>query len=376
VSPQLQRLRLAQALANGGGLDYYVIGRLDRRTDRSGVGAVRELFAYHAAHEDGYRDLTSSARIALLTGPHGNTEEFRGWFRVLAEHHFLFDTMLIGAATDSVLARYSALVVPDHQPISDGVAERLDRFVEIGGTLVATGRTGFRTEALDPRDAPALASLGIERVREVRDSVRGAYLALDDRRGFPRLVDTDLVFLDGAYVDAEYAVGTQPRLRLIPPGPFGPPERCVLPGATGEPGLVTRPFGAGRVVYIPWSCGTLVERHGLPNTASFAADVLQHHAGLEPVGGSLSAMVEVTLFERDGGAVHLLHLVNASGHRGVFCVDPVTMRDIEVAIPYAGEPSGVTGLVAGREFTWRAQDGLLTMHIPELSLFEAIRIAR
>jgi hypothetical protein len=29
VSPHLQRLRLAQALANGGGLDYYVIGRLD-----------------------------------------------------------------------------------------------------------------------------------------------------------------------------------------------------------------------------------------------------------------------------------------------------------------------------------------------------------
>ncbi len=169
---------------------------------------------------------------------------------------------------------------------------------------------------------------------------------------------------------------SQPRLRLIPPGPFGPPERLVLPEATGEPGLVTRPFGAGRVVYIPWLCGTLVERHGLANTISFVADVLQHHAGLEPVGGNLSPMVEVTLFERDGGAVHLLHLVNASGHRGVSCVEPVTMHDLEVTIPYVGEPSGVTGLVAGREFTWRAADGLLTVHVPELSLFEAIRIAR
>jgi hypothetical protein len=278
--------------------------------------------------------------------------------------------------SDVALARYSALLLPDHQPISDGVAGSLDRFVDAGGTLVATGRTGFRTEELDPRDTPALASLGIERVRGVRESVRGAYLELDDRLGFPRLADTDLVFLDGAYVDAGYAVESRPRLRLIPPGPFGPPERCVLPEATGEPGLVTRAFGAGRVVYIPWSCGTLVERHGLANTSSFAADVLQHHAGLEPVGGNLSEMVEVTLFERDGGAVHLLHLVNASGHRGVSCVEPVTMRDAEVTIPYAGEPTGVTGLVAGRALTWRAWDGLLTVHIPELSLFEAIRIAR
>jgi hypothetical protein len=376
VAPQRQRLRMAQTLANGGGLDYYVIGRLDRRHDRSGRSAARELFAYHAAHEDEYRDLTSSARIALLTGPHGNAEEFRGWFRVLAEHHFLFGTLLMETASEGVLARYAALVLPDHQPISDEAARRLDRFVEDGGTLVATGRTGLRTEELNPRDAPALACLGIQGIREVRASVRGAYLALDDRTGFPRLAETDLVFLDGAYVDAEYAAAARSRLRLIPPGPFGPPERCVLPEPTGEPGLVTHPFGDGRAVYVPWSCGTLVERHGLPNTSSFAADVLQHHAGLEPVGGNLSPMIEVTLHERDGGTVHLLHLVNASGHRGDSCVDPVTIHDVEVAIEYAGEPSGVAGLVAERELTWRTADGLLTVHLPELQLFEAIRIAR
>ncbi len=150
VAPQRQRLRMAQTLANGGGLDYYVIGRLDRRSDRSGLGAVRELFAYHAAHEGEYRDLTSSARIALLTGPHGSAEEYRGWFRVLAEHHLLFDTLRIEAVTDSVLTRYSAVLAPDHQPISDRVAGSLDRFVEAGGTLVATGRTGAADRGAGP----------------------------------------------------------------------------------------------------------------------------------------------------------------------------------------------------------------------------------
>jgi hypothetical protein len=376
VAPERQRLRLAQALANGGGLDYYVIGRLDRRYDRSGLDAVRELFAFHAAHEVDYRDLTSCARIVLLTGPHGSAEEFRGWFRILAEHHFLFDTVLMEAVTGSVLDRYAVLILPDHQPISEEAAAHLDRFVAAGGTLVATGRTGMRTQDLEPRDAPALASLGIERIREVRASVRGAYLEIDDRKSFPRLVDTDLVFLDGAYVDAEYAAPAQPRLRLIPPGPFGPPERCVVPEATGEPGLVIHPFGEGRAVVVPWSCGTLVERHGHPNTSSFAADVLQHLAGVEPVGGNLSPMVEVTLFERSAGAVHLLHLVNGSGHHGTGCVEPVPMHGVEVTIPYEGEPSGVTGLVAGRELAWRAEDGLLTVHVPELELFEAVRIAR
>lgn len=376
VSPHRQRLRLAQALANGGGLDYYVIGRLDQRADRSGLDAVREVFAFHAAHEDAYRDLRSCARIALLIGPHESPEEFRGWFRVLAEHHFLFDTVLVGAGTDEVLSRYDALVLPDHQPLSDEEAGRLDGFVEAGGTLVASGRPGFRTEELELRERPALACLGIERVEGVRESVRGAYFEMDDGLGFPGLAEADLVYVDGPYVDAEYRPEAERRLRLIPPGPFGPPERCVVPDPTGEPGLVVHPFGTGKAVYVPWSCGALVHRHGHPNTSAFAADVLGYHAGLEPLGGNLSPMVEATMFERAGGDAHLLHLVNGSGSFGPSSVEPVTMRDVEVVLPYAGQPGRVAGLEAGHDLDWSAADDRLMVRVPELGLFEAVRIDR
>jgi hypothetical protein len=373
VSPHRQRLRLAQSLASGGGLDYYVIGRLDGRADRSGIAAVREIFGFHAAHEDDYRALRSCASIALLTGPHGNREEFMGWFRLLAEQHFLFDVLTVDAIDDERTARYRALVLPDLQPLSDSVAERLDRFVGGGGTLVASGRPGFRTDALDPRDGTALACLGLERIEAIREA-RGAYLQLDEREGFPRMHDTDLVFLDGIYVDARYHPAAQPLLRLIPPGPFGPPERCVLPSPTGEPGLVVNPFGAGRALYLPWLCGALVHRHGHANTSSFLADVLEHHAGLEPVGGNLSPMVEVTLLERPNGS-RLLHLVNGSGHAGVGYVEPVTMHGVEVVVPYDGEPADVVGLVSGRKLDWSAANGGLTVRVPELRAFEAIRIA-
>jgi hypothetical protein len=68
VSPHQQALRLAQSLANGGALDYYLIGRLDNHEDRSGFGPVQELFHYHAANEDSYTGLTSKANIAVLHG--------------------------------------------------------------------------------------------------------------------------------------------------------------------------------------------------------------------------------------------------------------------------------------------------------------------
>ena len=371
VSPDRQRLRLAQALANGGGLDHYVIGRLDDRADLSGLAPVREIFGFHAAHEEDYKNLRSCAPIALATS-RWSPEEFRGWFRVLAEHHFLFDTLSIDKADRSLLSRYAALILPDHQPISDDVAARIDRFVEEGGTLVATGRTAWRDGELEPRPAPVLRCLGIERVREVRTDMRGAYFAVDDDAAFPRLAGSDLVFLDGVYVDAEYRSGSKHLLRMIPPGPFGPPERCVLPAATGEPGLVIRRFGEGRVLYLPWSCGALVDRHGQTNTSSFAADVLERHAGMAPVGGNLSAMVEVTLFVQPHASAYVLHLVNGSGSWAG--ARPVPMHDLEIVISFRGEPMNVRGLVAGGHLGWHAADTRLTIQVPELHLFEAIRI--
>jgi Hypothetical glycosyl hydrolase 6/Beta-galactosidase trimerisation domain len=374
VSPNRQQLRSVQCLANGGGLDYYVIGRLDDHADRSGFDAVREIFRFHAAHEAAYRDLRSCAEVAILTGPRANADEFRGWFRILTEHHILFDSIALDAATDDVLARYRALVLPGYEPLSDEQAGRIDRFVRQGGALVATGRAGFRDGELEARSVPALECLGIERVRAVHTDMRGSYFEVGERDGFGRLELTDLVFLDGPYVEAEYDASTRRRMRLVPPSPFGPPERCSYETVTDDPALTVHPFGEGRAVYVPWLCGTLFHRHGEPNTAAFAADVLEHHAGLSPLGGNLSPMVEVTLFEKIDRSYRLLHLINGSGRFDTSSFAPVPMRDLEVTIPFDGEPSRITGLVSARECAWTASDAHLTIRVPELGLFEALEI--
>jgi hypothetical protein len=373
VSPHLQSLRLAQALANGGGLDHYVIGRLDDQADRSGSGAVRKVFRFHADREDLYRGLRSCATVALLTGSRPDVEEHRGWFRVLAEHHVVFDVLRLEAAEEDALDRYRTVVIPGLEPIGDEVARRLDAWVERGGSLVLSGLAGFRDGAYEPRSRPPFASLGIERIRDVRPDMRGAYLRIDDHTGFDRLLDTDLLYVDGPYVDAAYRSDVVRRLRLIPPGPFGPPERLVLPEPTGEPGMTLRWVGAGRSIWLPWRPGALVERDGHPNTVRFLADVLEHHAGVEPIGGNLSPMVEVTLHVRPGGDL-LLHLVNASGHFGIREVASVPMRDVQVVLPLAGEPSGVEALVAGT-CTWSSSADRLSIRVPELGSFEALHIS-
>jgi hypothetical protein len=361
-------------LANGGGLDHYVIGRLDAQADRSGSASVQEIFRYHAAHEGVYRDLTSCATVALVTGPHPDVDEHRGWFRVLAEHHFLFDTLLLDAIDDEALRRYQAVVIPGLEAIGDEVARRLDHWVERGGTLVVSGLAGSRDDGYEPRARSPFASLGIERIHEVRPDMRGAYFRIDDHEAFDRLHDTDLLYVDGPYVDAEYLRGVRQHLQLIPPGPFGPPERVVLGEPSREPGMTVRVVGDGRAIWLPWRCGALVERDGHPNTVRFVADVLEHHAGVAPIGGNLSPMVEVTLFRNPSGAL-LLHLVNASGHFGAREVAPVPMHDVEVVLAFEGEPTTASALVGGM-CAWASTGERLTIQVPELNLFEAVTIAR
>ncbi len=374
VSPEQQRLRLAQNLANGAALDYYLIGRLDNHEDRSGFSAVKEMFHFHAAHEADYVGLRSLAPIAILNGPDGNEPEFRGWFRFLAESHFLFDTVMAERALELPLDRYQTLILPDYQAISDALAARLDDFVAQGGTLLAIGRSGFRDEGLELRPTPALHSLGLLGLGTTRDDMRSAMLKMVDKSGFRRFPVTDVLYLDGPYIYGDYAEDVQKHLRLIPPHMYGPPERCYYTLVTDHPGFTVRKVGRGQAIHVPWLPGTLFHRQGHTNTMDFAADLLEGFAGAMPVQSNAPPMVEITLFAQQNSGNLLLHLVNGSGHFGNSFYAPVTIAGLEVTLPGAPEPLAVTSLVSGVDCPFHYEHGDLTVQVPSLELLQALRI--
>lgn len=374
VSPHQQELRLVQGLANGGAIDYYLIGRLDNHEDRSGFAPAKRIFHYRAANETAYANLTSMAEIGLLNGPHANTSEFRGWYRFLTEHHFCFDILLDETAHELPWNKYQAIILPDFQPISDGLAARLDDFVAQGGVLVASGRTGLRDEIYEPQRTPPLKALGLTQVDHIRTDMRSAYARIADKTHFPRLADSDLLYLGDLYVYATYTNTAKPHLPVAAPHAFGPPERCYYTQVTDLPGYVVHAYGQGKALYLPWLPGALFHRQGYPNTSDFIADLLEHVAGLTPVRGTLSPMVEVTRFARRDGRDELLHLVNGSGHFGVSFFAPTPMIDLTVTIPLAAPPATVRSLVAGGAYDHTWHDSTLTIHIPRLETFDAIQV--
>jgi len=374
VSPHQQQLRLAQNLANGGALDYYLIGRLDNHADRSGFAGIKALFHYHAAHEASYTNLRSLASIALLKGNQADQGAFRGWFRFLTESQHLFDTILVDTVLEQSWDKYRAFILPDLQCMSDTLAGQLDRFVEAGGTIIATGRSSFRDEMDEARASPALRSLGLAGVELVRTDMRSAYFKFEDKAGFDRFAETDLVFMDGPYVYARYLPEAQQRLKLIPPHNFGPPERCYYTLETDYPGLVIHPFGQGRAIYLPWLPGPLFYRQGYTNTFDFVADLLSGVAGLAAVGGNLGPMVEVTWLENRRSGHQLVHLVNGSGHFGTSFFAPVPMHEVTVTLPDAPQPRAVRSLASDQPCPYTWQEGQLTLQVGRLGLFEALEI--
>ena len=373
VSPHQQALRLAQSLANGGALDWYLIGRLDNHEDRSGYEPVREMFAYHAAHKDDYVGNRPQADVLLLNNNRCSDPESRGWFRALVEGHFLFDAPLLDTALEHDWSGYHAVILPDIRYLSDALAAKLDAFVAEGGTLISVYQSGFFDELYEPREAPALTSLGIERVEQIREEMRSSYFQVRDKTLFPRLADSDLIFVDGPYIYSAYDEQVEEHLTLVPPHNYGPPERCYYEYTVDRPGYTVHSQGRGRAIHVPWLPGSLFHRQGYTNTVWFLMDLIEHVAGVAPVGGNLPEQVEVTRMTNDAG-FDLVHLVNGSGHYGTSFYAPVTMHDLMVELSCEQAPAQAQSLTGGDAIAMEHKDGVLTLQVPRLDRFEAIKL--
>ncbi|TVQ23949.1 MAG: hypothetical protein EA382_08935 [Spirochaetaceae bacterium] len=395
VSPAQQELRLWQNLANGGGIDYYLIGRLDNHRDRSGFDRIRTVFQFHRENQEIYRGLVADADVLLVRSSHHPTGEERGWIRFLTEGHFAFAEALVDALADDAdpplatvdLSRYRCVVLPDLRAIPDGVAVRIDRFVADGGVLIATGLSGTEDADREPRARPLPESLGVERIESVRTDMRSAMFevrpaaALDaDGGDYPSLTDTDLLFFGDTYVYAHYSAGGVGALRLIPPHPYGPPERCYYAQITDRPGYVVTRRGAGRSIYLPWLPGALFHREGYVNTSRFIYDLLTSVAGVDAIATNAPPMVEITVQrplarDPDGSAEScVVSLTNASGHFASTVYDAVELRDIRVTVAFDGAPTRAVSLRTGRAVRFDSGDGRVTLHLDTVGIAEVVRI--
>jgi Hypothetical glycosyl hydrolase 6 len=312
VPPAEIQLRLHQNLAHGGPPAFVVVGTPDQE-DRQALIAAKPVFQWHAQHEDLYVGQENAARVLLLTT--GDQNSYRGFFRLLSEQHIPFAATGNLRWLDDPVRHYDLVIAPS------GAAPELERYVRAGGRLLIAG----------PSAPPA--TLPIAKVVGVRPAAQGAW-RIHDHALLSSLKDTDLLFLNGPYVELEPSANDRAPLTLIPPAMFGPPEKVWVDKVeTTVPGLVFSKHGDGRVAYLPWDVGGLYYRHSSQAHAALMADVIDQ---LLPRGRQLKSnahpLVEITVMRQPQHKRTLVHFVNLSGHSDTAYFAPIEMRDIAVEL--------------------------------------------
>jgi hypothetical protein len=349
--PQAEiRLRLHQNLAHGAPPALVVLGTMDQE-DRQSLLAGKSVFQWHQKHPDLYVGQRSAARVMLLRG--SEQSAYRGFFRLLSEQHIPFAVSSNLKWLDDPERKFDLVIAPGR-----GAAAELDRYVKEGGALLVAGAT------------PPAAPLDAGKVVARRDRVQATW-RVHDHALLPSLKDTNLLLLDGEYVEMERI--EKPILTLIPPAMGSPPEKVWADKVeTTVPGLVLKPHGAGRVAYIPWDVGGLYYRHSSQGHAGLMTDVIDHL--LSPRGGrqlrtSAHPLLEITVMKQPSRNRTLVHFVNLSGHSSTAYFEPIDMRDVRVEL--AGTFARATAVRLGQELQLTARaNGTSAFTLPRVGEYE------
>jgi len=123
------------------------------KIDAASIKMIQTAFEWVEAREPWIDNSTSIADIAVLSNeatlptevgpqPEGNHPSDIGAVRVLLEGHFLFDVV----DSETELSPYKLLILPDDVVVSDQIRHKVDKYVEGGGRVLLTGKSGIVKE--------------------------------------------------------------------------------------------------------------------------------------------------------------------------------------------------------------------------------------
>lgn len=341
VASGIMEVRQWQSLAATGSLSLYIMGTLGGHKDRSGINASGKAFDFMASHEDLYRGFVSGAEVLLVNKPLMGREdkEVSGLVRALTEMHIPFDEAGFSEINEQTLARYKAVVLPDISSVSDAQAVLFDAYVENGGKLVATGKTGMTTERRAPRGEIAIKAFGLGKITGTRSGLKSSVFEISEEKDsiFKESCEIGLGYIvpGSEIVTAEALENTEKYLTLVPEQPVGPPEICYAKETSDIPGTFRNFYGKGTAVYVPFLAGTFYREEGYENTFIYLRDVFLQLAGIRSLAEKLTPMCEISVTKQPGRT--LIHLINTSGCFDNSFFAPVPITDITLDAGLTGK---------------------------------------
>ncbi|MGC2404018.1 MAG: beta-galactosidase trimerization domain-containing protein, partial [Acidobacteriaceae bacterium] len=367
--------------------------------DKRWLPVVEEIYQWHHANENYFRNEKSFARVGLVYSQqtaafYGGVDAAStvedpalGFYQALIEARIPFDMVhdqLLGAEPTD---RFRTLIFPNIAALSDQQCEQIHAFVERGGSIIATYETSLYDEWGVQRKDFGLASLfGASFSGSKEGPLQNSYLSLekDPSTGLyhPLLTgfeDANRIINGIHRVHVEEAGEILPSpLRVVPTYPDLPMEECFpRPVKTHDAGVFIRQVGKGRVVYFPWDIDrtfweVLSTDHGklLRNAVLWATN--------EPAPLSVEGkgVLDISFWEQKNSmTVHLVNLTNPMMMKGPLReVIPISSQQVRIRVPQGKQVSQARLLVAGSQIHYRKDGDMIAMEVPSIAVHEVIAL--
>ena len=331
--PNALRYEVSLAAANGAkssiGDQLHPQGEMDMATYRLIGAAYQEL----EEKEEWLDNVKPVADIALFSCQayssfvesgqgERNPNSDAGAVRMLLEGHYLFD--VIDAESD--ISGYKVVILPDCERITPALREKLDPFLEKGGKILASGKSGLWEDS----DTFAF-DFGADYLRE--SPCMPCYFRPDfEMQG---LFDTAYVLYSQAEM-ISLSAGASLGRQEVPyfnrtAEHFCSHQHTPDSGEAAGPGMVRGKDG----IYIGWQVFSEYAEHG----ALISKRMVQHALDVLLGGGktletTLGAQGVATLMEQEGRYVsHLLYAVPVKRGSGVEVIEDITpVHDVSVRL--------------------------------------------
>lgn len=315
---------------------------------------------------------------------HGYEDYSNGMYQALIEARIPNDAIHEDLLDESGIERFRVLVLPNVACLSDRACNRIRRFVEAGGGLVATHESSLYDETGKRRPDFALADLfGVSAAGEAEGPIRNSYIRFNRASHHPALAGFDDAgwMINGIWrqpVRPVAAFANQPFLRVAPFPDLPMEEVYPRDLDKSEPEIFLRELpGGGRVAYVPsdidrtfWS--VLAPDHGrlLANLVRWAS------RDSSPLVVDGAGVLDVTAWRQESSlAVHLVNLTNPMLMRGAFReIYPVGAQQVRLRLPAGAQPKSARLLERDSAVEFTVRGGWFECRVPEVRLHEIIAI--
>ena len=365
--------------------------------DKRWLDPVAKMYAAYFRSEKYLKNTSPMARVGMVYSEQTErnyggkpwqqnlSDHKRGMYHALIEERMPFEMVNDRLMDAEHLKPFKLLVLPNIAALSEAQCDQLKKFVERGGSLVATYETSlYDEEGQQKKDFGLSEMFGVSFDGAVEGPMQNSYLRL---KSDPRTKQFHPI-LNGLE-DAYRIINGTHRVKVIPKTSFPAPVTLIptypdLPMEDVYPRVAdtdirevyVREIGKGRLAYIPWDIDRsfwqiLSRDHGrlLGNIIRWALN----EESIVDVKGP--GVIDVTVWQQKNSmTVHLVNLTNPMMMKGPFRELIPVNAEVGIVVPAHKKVGSVHLLMSEKKPAYEMKNGRITLKVPAIMDHEIVGI--